>query len=129
MSEKRFIVEEVEILSPETIKAGKDEGEIWIAVTDTKHTVSYEVRNSYVAMELCEFLNEQEKRIALQSKVNARQEKEYQELYSKYKHETGRLIDITNSLTIQIEEMINNESIESEAKSNKNTDRCRGNED
>ena len=104
-NEKRFVVEEVEIFSPETLKAGKEEGEIWITVTDTKHTVSYPVRNNDVAMELCEFLNEQEKQIALQSKVNARQEKEYQELYSKYKHETGRLIDITNSLTMQIEEM------------------------
>lgn len=66
---------------------------------------TYECRNEDVAKELCEFLNQQEKRIALQAKVNAQQEKEYQELYSKYKHETERLIEINNSLKMQIEEM------------------------
>lgn len=104
MSE-RFKVEEVEVLTPEDIKAGKDEGTIWPAVTDPKETVTYECRNEDVAKELCEFLNQQEKRIALQAKVNAQQEKEYQELYSKYKHETERLIEINNSLKMQIEEM------------------------
>ncbi len=80
MTDKKFFVEEIEVLTPEDIKDGKDEGTIWPAVTDPENTVTYECRNEDVAKELCEFMNEQEATIRQQAVRIYCQDKEIQKL-------------------------------------------------
>ena len=50
MSEKRFVSEYVEIIDENGSRQA-------VCVTDTEHTVSFEVKDEYVAMDLCEKLN------------------------------------------------------------------------
>ena len=50
MSEKRFVSEYVEIIDENGSRQA-------VCVTDKEHTVSFEVKDEYVAMDLCEKLN------------------------------------------------------------------------
>ena len=50
MSEK-YVAEYVEIIDGHGERKG-------VCVTDTEHTVSFEVKDEYVSMELCDLLNE-----------------------------------------------------------------------
>lgn len=50
MSEK-YVAEYVEIIDGHGERKG-------VCVTDTEHTVSFEVKDEYVAMELCDLLNQ-----------------------------------------------------------------------
>ena len=50
MTEKRFVSEYVEIIDENGSRQA-------VCVTDTEHTVSFEVKDEYVAMDLCEKLN------------------------------------------------------------------------
>ena len=52
MSEK-YVAEYVEIIDDNGERKG-------VCVTDTEHTVSFEVKDEYVAMELCGLLNKQQ---------------------------------------------------------------------
>ena len=52
MSEK-YVAEYVEIIDGHGERKG-------VCVTDTEHTVSFEVKDEYVAMELCDLLNKQQ---------------------------------------------------------------------
>ena len=57
MSEK-YVAEYVEIIDGNGERKG-------VCVTDIEHTVSFEVTDEYVAMELCDLLNEQQATISL----------------------------------------------------------------
>ena len=50
LSEKRFVSEYVEIIDENGSRQA-------VCVTDDEHTVSFEVKDEYVAMDLCEKLN------------------------------------------------------------------------
>jgi predicted RNase H-like nuclease (RuvC/YqgF family) len=50
MSEKRFVSEYVEIIDENGSRQA-------VCVTDNEHTVSFEVKDEYVAMDLCQKLN------------------------------------------------------------------------
>lgn len=55
MSEK-YVAEYVEIIDDHGERKG-------VCVTDTEHTVSFEVKDEIAAMELCDLLNEQQEKI------------------------------------------------------------------
>lgn len=61
MSEK-YVAEYVEIIDGHGERKG-------VCVTDTEHTVSFEVKDEYVAMELCDLLN------SMSEKLNKMSEK------------------------------------------------------
>lgn len=63
MSEKRFVSEYVEIIDENGSRQA-------VCVTDNEHTVSFEVKDEYVAMDLAKKLNEQQSTIQSLKKEN-----------------------------------------------------------
>ena len=105
MSDERFIIEEVEVLSVEAIQNNETKGEEWIAVTDTEVLQSFCVRNEEEAEELCKLLNE----LASENE-QLRKERDYWEQSSK--HRQRLLEDSEKELRLHNAYLIDNNQAE-----------------
>ena len=105
MSDERFIIEEVEVLSVEAIQNNETKGEEWIAVTDTEVLQSFCVRYEDEAEELCELLNE-----LSNENEQLRKERDYWEQSSK--HRQRLLEDSEKELRLHNAYLIDNNQAE-----------------